>query len=149
MERTETKEELDCAVGRDVLCSRVTAALIGTSLRPLGGKEGQDLGLCLVGWDEFVGGFKREKEGDKLMTVWASEAKRRERRMLRVRRGVAMVCSDWSISMSFCVTPSFHSASAALCSSSPMASSAAGREDVEANVYPQSRFSSSSPLRKA
>lgn len=105
LERADIKVGVDCAVGRVILfpCCTVfvfvslsrTVALIGTSLRPLGGKEGQIRAVCLVGGGEELIGRSRgeKKEEEEPMMVWASEEWRKERKKPRKRRDMgAMVC---------------------------------------------------------
>lgn len=75
----------------------LSVALTGTSLRPLGGKEGQNIAVCLVGRGEELTGRSRwgeeEEEEERPMMVWATEEWRREMRKPRKRRDAgAMVC---------------------------------------------------------
>lgn len=92
VEWADTKGGLDCdllpcCAASVVVCLSGAAALMGTSLRPLGGREGQNLALCLVGGgDKFTGGSRRENEDEEPMTVWASVGWRKERRRPRKRR---------------------------------------------------------------
>lgn len=112
VERADTKEGMDCDVVRVILCpcctvflfvslSR-TVALTGTSLRPLGGNEGQNPAVCLVGGgEELIGRSRGEKEDEEPMMVWASEEWSRERRKPRKSMHIgAMVSSDWSLCLS-------------------------------------------------
>ena len=123
VERADIKEGGDCAVGRGNICPCCTVfivvslsravALIGTSLRPLGGREGQNPAVCLVGWGEESLGRPRLGWEDEPMTVWASKGWRREMRKPRKRRdtgvmvGLWLVSSDCSLAVCLCVTTSF------------------------------------------
>lgn len=80
VERADIKEGLSGVVGRVTLCPCSTVfivanlfrivPLIGTSLRPLGGKEGQNRTVCLVGGgEELLGKSRGEKEEDEPMMV--------------------------------------------------------------------------------
>ncbi|TNN24218.1 hypothetical protein EYF80_065658 [Liparis tanakae] len=106
VESADKKGGGDCAVGRAaaaaallppggaafvVACRSVAvAALMGTSLRPPGGRGGQNLAPCLVGGgEESRGGSTRGNEEEEPMTVWASVAGwRTERRKPSRRRAM-------------------------------------------------------------